>query len=56
MSMHKVPLTKLERDWLEAHHLKIVTPNQLSDCFRSGVKWAEKYYREELEKVWSTKV
>lgn len=54
MSMHKVPLTKLERDGLEAHHLAIGTPSQLSDCFRSGVQWAEEYYRKELEKVFSS--
>lgn len=48
MSMHKVPLTKLERDGLEAHHLAIGTPSQLSDCFRLGVQWAIAA-QEELE-------
>ena len=40
MSMHKIPLTELERDGLKAHGLDIGTPSQLSDCFRHGVKWA----------------
>lgn len=38
--MHKVPLTKLEQEGLEAHHLPIGKPSQLSDCFRQGIKWA----------------
>lgn len=49
MSMHKVPLTKLERDGLEAHHLAIDTPSQLSDCFRLGVQWAVKREQERLD-------
>ena len=40
MSMHRIPLTKLEHDGLTAHGLDIGTPSQLSDCFRHGVKWA----------------
>lgn len=39
MSMHKIELTELERAGLEAHHLAIGTPSQLSDCFRHGVAW-----------------
>jgi hypothetical protein len=49
MSMHKVPLTKLERDGLEAHHLAIGTPSQISDCFRLGVQWAVNKAQERLE-------
>lgn len=40
MSMHKTPLTELERKGLEAHGLDVGTPSQLSDCFRLGMKWA----------------
>ncbi|MGM0858609.1 MAG: hypothetical protein ACQEW0_16240 [Pseudomonadota bacterium] len=40
MSMHKTPLTELERAGLEAHGLPTGKPSQLSDCFRSGVAWA----------------
>lgn len=40
MSMHKVPLTKLEHEGLIAHHLRVGKPSQLSDCFRFGVAWA----------------
>lgn len=41
MSMHNKPLTDLERSGLEAHGLPIGKPSQLSDCFRSGVSWAQ---------------
>lgn len=40
MSMHKKPLTPLERAGLEAHGLDIGTPSQLSDVFRQGVAFA----------------
>ena len=40
MSMHKIPLSELERKGLTKHGLNIGTPSQLSDCFRSGMKWA----------------
>lgn len=40
MSMHYKPLTSLERIGLEAHHLPIGEPSQLSDTFRLGVEWA----------------
>lgn len=40
MSQHKTPLTELEKTGLEAHHLPIGTPSQLSDSFRNGMKWA----------------
>lgn len=43
MSMHKIPLTPLEREGLERHHLPIGTPSQLSDCFRAGMDWALRY-------------
>lgn len=39
MSMHKVPVTELERRGLESHGLDIGTPSQLSDVFRQGVAW-----------------
>lgn len=40
MSMHKRPLSLLEREGLEAHKLPIGEPSQLSDSFRSGIEWA----------------
>jgi len=40
MSMHRKPLTDLERAGLEAHGLDIGTPSQLSDAFRQGIAWA----------------
>lgn len=40
MSMHKIPLTEMERQGLKAHRLPIETPSQLADCFRQGVLWA----------------
>jgi hypothetical protein len=40
MSMHKIPLTELERSGLQHHGLNIGTPSQLSDVFRLGVKHA----------------
>lgn len=39
MSMHKIPLTPVEKEGLERHHLPVGTPSQLSDCFRLGVAW-----------------
>ncbi len=41
MSMHKIELTKLERDGLNGHHLIVDAPSQLSDAFRLGIKWAQ---------------
>lgn len=43
MSMHKTPLTEIERAGLQAHGLDIGTPSQLSDVFRQGVAWAQDY-------------
>ena len=40
MSMHRIPLTELERVGLTNHGLPIGNPSQLSDVFRHGVKWA----------------
>jgi hypothetical protein len=37
MSMHKIPLTEIERDGLQKHGLDIGKPSQLSDVFRQGV-------------------
>jgi hypothetical protein len=34
MSMHKIPLTKVEEGRLIAHGLALGTPSQLSDAFR----------------------
>ena len=42
MSMHKIPLTEIERSGLEAHKLTIGSPSQNSDCFRLGVAWCDK--------------
>ena len=41
MSMHKIPLTELEREGLNSHRLVVAAPSQLSDCFRLGMKWAQ---------------
>lgn len=49
MSMHKIPLTELERRGLELHHLPIGTPSQLSDCFRIGMNWYKEQASKELE-------
>jgi hypothetical protein len=40
MSMHREPLTALEREGLEKHGLPIGAPSQLADSFRLGVRWA----------------
>ena len=42
MSMHKIPLTKIEEDGLQNHGLDIGKPSQLSDAFRQGVAWGQK--------------
>ena len=39
MSMHKKPLTDLEREGLAAHGLSVDKPSQLADAFRHGVAW-----------------
>ena len=49
MSMHKIPLTELEHDGLLAHRLPIGVPSQLSDVFRSGIKWANEHRIAELQ-------
>ena len=41
MSMHKIPLTKMEEAGLVAHGLPVNTPSQLSDAFRQGIAWAK---------------
>ena len=41
MSMHKIPLTYLEREGLNRHKLVVDAPCQLSDVFRLGMKWAQ---------------
>ena len=48
MSMHKTPLTDVEREGLEKHGLgqNIGKPSQLADAFRQGVKWGQKQERE----------
>ena len=40
MSMHKTPLSDLERSGLEAHRLPVDRPSQLADAFRQGMAWA----------------
>ena len=40
MSMHRIPLTELERAGLINHGLAVGKPSQLSDAFRHGMKWA----------------
>lgn len=40
MSMHRIPLTQVERDGLKAHGLAIGKPSQLSDVFRQGIQYA----------------
>ena len=40
MSMHRIPLTELERAGLINHGLAAGNPSQLSDAFRHGMKWA----------------
>ena len=40
MSMHRIPLTELERTGLINHGLAVGKLSQLSDVFRHGVKWA----------------
>lgn len=42
MSMHKEPLTSMEREGLVKHGLPIAAPSQLSDSFRLGIRWALK--------------
>jgi hypothetical protein len=48
MSMHKIPLTEVERAGLLAHGLDIGTPSQLSDVFRHGVAWGRKSIGDEI--------
>lgn len=40
MSMHKLPLTDLERSGLEKYRLPIGAPSLMADCFRLGVRHA----------------
>lgn len=40
MELHKEPITPLEESRLRAHGFPVDSPNQLSDAFRQGVKWA----------------
>lgn len=42
MSMHKTPLTELERSGLVAHGLVCDAPSQLSDAFRLGMAWSQR--------------
>ena len=50
MSMHRIPLTDIEREGLKAHGLgrAIGKPSQLADCFRQGVKWGQGQERSRL--------
>ena len=40
MSIHRIPLTELEREGLINYGLAVGKPSQLSDVFRRGMKWA----------------
>ena len=40
MSMHKEPFLHQEEQGLVRHGLKVGTPSQLSDSFRSGFRYA----------------
>ena len=40
MSIHRIPLTELERAGLINYGLAVGKPSQLSDVFRHGMKWA----------------
>ena len=53
MSMHKTPLTDVEREGLEKHGLgqNIGKPSQLADAFRQGVKWGQEQERKACAKV-----
>lgn len=53
MSMHKTPLTDVEREGLEKHGLgqNIGKPSQLADAFRQGVKWGQEQEREACAKT-----
>jgi hypothetical protein len=50
MSMHKLPMTEVEREGLLHNNLSIDKPSQLSDAFRLGIKWAEEKNREKQRK------
>jgi hypothetical protein len=55
MSMHKLPLTEIEKTGLEAHGLPVGKPDQLSDAFRLGIEWANKHPTKlrELRTAWA---
>lgn len=40
MSLHKVPLSDLERSGLVSHGLSVGEPSMTSDAFRLGIAWA----------------
>lgn len=46
MSMHKIPLTDLEKQGLIEHGLSMDSPSQLSDSFRLGVQFATKEFNK----------
>ena len=48
MSLHKKPLTELEKRGLLAHNLPIETPSQLSDAFRCGVSFANEWHKPDM--------
>lgn len=48
MSMHKIPLTEIEREGLIKHHLPVDQPSQGSDCFRLGVQWALREFNKDI--------
>lgn len=52
MSMHKEPLTDLEREGLEAHRLPIGTPSQSADCFCNGMRFVLQKMEEREPDFW----
>jgi hypothetical protein len=51
MSMHKIPLTELEKLCLEKHKLPTDKTSQLSDCFRLGVQHATQNFNETVTQL-----
>lgn len=49
MSMHKIPLTDIEKDGLNTYKLPVNKPSQNSDCFRIGFAWANNHNEKNIE-------
>lgn len=54
MSMHKIPLSTLEQEGLEKHHLSVGKPSKLSDCFRFGMSWAKSHTALDIQDLVDT--